>query len=75
MLSKFTWSDYLIAAAILIALYYLVVAITFYRAEIRNLLSGKVRFKIKSKEARYREIDAKKDQSGRLSFVPFAYRY
>lgn len=33
------------------------------------------RFKIKGKETRYKRLNAKRDQSQRLYFIPFAYRY
>ncbi|MNK11818.1 hypothetical protein D3C87_298670 [compost metagenome] len=45
MLNNYTWSDYLTAAAILIAGYYLVIGGLYYRTEIKNLLSGKIKFK------------------------------
>lgn len=48
MLNKFTWGDFLLAATILMTAYYVVVAILFFRSEIRDLLSGKT--KIKSKD-------------------------
>lgn len=48
MLNKFTWSDYLSAVTIAVLIYYIVIAALYYRAEIKNILSGK--FKLKAKE-------------------------
>lgn len=41
MLSRFTWSDYLSAVAVLVIIYYLVITALYYRSEIKNILSGK----------------------------------
>ena len=47
MLGKISWSNYLEAVALLIAGYYVVIGILYYRAEIKQILNGK--FKRKQK--------------------------
>lgn len=44
MLDNYSWSDYITAMAILIAGYYLVIGAIYYRTEVRDLLSGKIKF-------------------------------
>lgn len=48
MLSKFTWSDYLGAMGVLVLIYYVVIAALYYRTEIKNILSGKFKFRTKN---------------------------
>lgn len=47
MLSKFTWTDYLSAVALLVIIYYVIITALYYRTEIKNILSGKFEKKTK----------------------------
>ena len=42
MLSKVSWSQFVVVVLILLVLFYLFVAATYYREEIKQLLSGKL---------------------------------
>lgn len=48
MFSNYTWSDYGTVTTLVIAGYYLVIAGLYYRTEIKNLMSGKIKFKSKN---------------------------
>lgn len=48
MLKNISWSDYIIAVAILLAVYYLFVVIRHFSGEIKDLLSGKRKLKFRA---------------------------
>ena len=48
MLKNISWSDYIIAVAILLAIYYLFVGVRYFSAEIKDLLSGKRKPKLRT---------------------------
>ncbi len=48
MLSRFTWTEYVAAVAILTGAYYLVIAALYYRTEIKDIVSGKFKFRTKN---------------------------
>lgn len=48
MLKNISWSDYIIAVAILLAIYYLFVGMKYFSGEIRDLLSGKRKQKFRA---------------------------
>ena len=48
MLKNISWSDYIIAVAILLAIYYLFVGVRYFSGEIKDLLSGKRKLKIRA---------------------------
>ncbi|SDW51031.1 hypothetical protein SAMN05444410_103157 [Hydrobacter penzbergensis] len=48
MLKSISWSDYIIAVAILLAIYYLFVGMRYFSVEIKDLLSGKRKLKLKA---------------------------
>lgn len=45
MLKNISWSDYIIAVAILLVIYYLFVGMKYFSGEIKDLLSGKRKFR------------------------------
>lgn len=48
MLKNISWSDYIIAVAILLAIYYLFIGMRYFSGEIKDLLSGKQKFKFRA---------------------------
>jgi len=48
MLKNISWSDYIIAVAILLAIYYLFVGVRYFSGEIKDLLSGKHKLKLRT---------------------------
>lgn len=48
MLKNISWSDYIIAVAILLAIYYLLVGMRYFSSEIKDLLSGKTKLKFRA---------------------------
>lgn len=48
MLKNISWSDYIIAVAILLAIYYLFVSVRYFSDEIKDLLSGKRKPKLRT---------------------------
>jgi hypothetical protein len=48
MLKNISWSDYIIAVAILLAIYYLFVGMRYFSGEIKDLLSGKRKLKLRA---------------------------
>ncbi|RKD15103.1 hypothetical protein BCY91_06155 [Pelobium manganitolerans] len=48
MLKNISWSDYIIAVAILLAIYYLFVGMKYFSGEIKDLLSGKRKLKFRA---------------------------
>lgn len=57
MFTNISWSDYIIAVAILITVYYLYVVVHFYPNEIKELLSGKQTLKFRASKP----LDIKED--------------
>lgn len=48
MFTNISWSDYIIAVAILLTVYYLFVGVRYFSADLRDLLSGKRKLKFKA---------------------------
>lgn len=48
MLKNISWSDYFIAVAILLGIYFLLVGMLYFSGEIKDLLSGKRKLKFKA---------------------------
>jgi hypothetical protein len=48
MLKNISWTDYIIAVAILLAIYYLFVGMRYFSGEIKDLLSGKRKLKFRT---------------------------
>ena len=48
MFTNISWSDYIIAVAILLTVYYLFVGVRYYSADLRDLLSGKRKLKFRA---------------------------
>ncbi len=48
MLKNISWSDYIIAVAILLAIYYLFVGMRYFSGEIKDILSGKRKLKFRA---------------------------
>jgi hypothetical protein len=48
MFTNISWTDYFMAVAILLAIYYLFVGIRYYAGDIRDLLSGKRKLNLKT---------------------------
>lgn len=47
MLKNISWSDYIIAVAILLVIYYLFVGMKYFSGEVKDLLSGKRKLKLR----------------------------
>jgi hypothetical protein len=48
MLNNFSWTDYFSVVVLLLLVYYVIVGVTFYLQEIKDLLSGKTRLSFRS---------------------------
>lgn len=47
MLNDISWTDYIMAVGITLVIYYLFIGVKYYAGEIKDLLSGKRKFKLK----------------------------
>lgn len=47
MLNNISWTDYIMAVGIALVIYYLFIGLKYYSEDIKDLLSGKRRFKLK----------------------------
>ncbi len=51
MLQKISWTDYIMAVAVALVIYYLLVGVRYFSADIKELLSGKRKLKFRTSTA------------------------
>ncbi len=71
MLKNISWSDYIIAVAILLAIYYLFVGVKYFSAEIKDLLSGKRKPKLRTVSSDNNGMSDLDDEPGQQEMVGF----